>query len=163
MRHHNDDLILHYFEKDEFGPTDHRSDDWWQHMDPCVLVRLDVLRGLWGASIQISGAARALGRRNGRDNDSDHNVDRRGKVQCIDGFPAGLRTREDAERFRDLAQKVGFSSIGLYPDWSSPGVHVGMRPGHGGNSPMAIWGAITKGEKQVYVSWDKALQKLPGA
>jgi hypothetical protein len=163
MRHHNDELILHYFQSSEFGPTPSRQEDWWQHMDPCVLVRLDVLRSLWGASITISGHARALGRKNGSANNSDHNVDRRGKVQCIDGFPAGLRTQEDAERFLDLAQQVGFSSIGLYPDWSSPGVHVGMREGHGGNALMATWGAITLNGTQTYVSWEEALQKLPEA
>jgi hypothetical protein len=161
MGHHNDSLILHYFQSSEFGPTQHRQEDWWQHMDPAVLVRLDVFRGLWGAPFSVSGHSRALGRNNGPDNGSDHNVDVRGTVQCVDGFPSGLTSRADAERARDSARAAGLSSIGLYPHWSQPGLHLGVRKGSGGAQPMATWGAVNKGGKQVYVSWEEALEQLP--
>ena len=161
MRHHNDELILHHFVPREFGPNRHgRVIDWWPMMDPAVLVRLDIWRRMWGRPFEISGHAQALGRHTGNST-SDHNVDMRGKVQCVDGFPTGLVTRRDAIRARELADQVGFSSIGLYPHWSRPGLHLGVRFGAGGNVPVATWGAINVRGVQQFVSWERALQELP--
>jgi hypothetical protein len=164
MKHHNDDLLLHYFNPGEFGPNQHgRTIDWWPDMDPAFLVRLDVFRRFWGEPITVSGHRVALGRHNGPDNTSDHNIDVRGTVQCADVFPSGLTSQADAGRARDLARAVGLSSIGLYPHWSRPGLHLGVRKDHGGNKPMAAWGAVNRNGKQVYVSWDEALRELPEA
>ena len=162
MKHRNDDLLLHYFNPPEFGPNKHGRDiDWWPFMAPEVLVRLDVFRILWGAPVTVSGHVRALGRKNDASNTSDHNVNRHGRVNCADTFPSGLSTREDAERAREAARQAGFSSIGLYPHWSRPGLHLGVRKGNGGSAPMATWGAIQRDGQQVYVSWDDALRQLP--
>ena len=161
MNHHNNTILLHHFSPSEFGPNSHgRTEDWWPHMAPDVLVRLDVFRRLWGAPITVSGHPRALGRRLGANGGSDHNVDRHGRVNCADLFPSGLRTQKDAIRAREIAEQIGFGSIGLYPHWSSPGLHLGVRKGHGGNRPMATWGAIRRNDQQTYVSWDEVLQHL---
>lgn len=163
MRHHNSDLLLHYFVRGEFGPTPQRAMDWWEMMDPAVLVRLDVFRNMWNDSFMVSPHGRALGRLDNVSNTSDHNVEKRGRVQCVDGFPAGMTTQKDAEKAKELARQCGFSSIGLYPHWRpSPGLHLGIRLGAGGRNPMAEWGAVrTPDGKQKFVSWEEALRQLP--
>jgi hypothetical protein len=163
VRHHNDELLLHHFTAPEFASNDHGRADWWADMDPAFLVRLDVFRAMWGAPITVSGHPRALGRHLGPGSHSDHNIDVRGTVQCADVFPGGMTSQADAERARDLARAVGLSSIGLYPHWSQPGLHLGIRKGFGGNRPMATWGAVNRGGKQVYVSWGEALKELQEA
>ena len=163
MMHSNDHLILHHFSASEFGPSRHgRTTDWWPAMAPELLVRADVFRAMWGAPIMVSGHRRALGRHDDPTNRSDHNVNRHNRVNGFDAFPSGLRTRADAERARQIAQQVGLSSIGLYPHWSRPGLHLGVRKGNGGPAPMATWGAIQRDGQQMYVTWDEALRQLPG-
>lgn len=141
--HDNSQILLHYFAAREFGPTAQRNRDWWPDMAPDLLARLDVLRGLWRAPIRISPAARALGRHDGADVDSDHNVDVRGRVEAVDAFPQGLSGAEAAHTLRSIAERVGLGSLGIYPDWSpSPGAHFGIRPGAGGWNTMALWGYV---------------------
>lgn len=155
----NDNLILHHFSRNEFGPTDHRNEDWWEAMAPDLLTRLDVFRSLWDRPVIVSGHARALGRRSGNP-DSDHAVETRGAVHAADVFLAGLDSQRGAERAKEIAELVGMGSIGLYPDWSRPGLHLGIRPGRGGPRGMATWGAVLLDGRQEYVSWGRALEGL---
>ena len=160
----NDQLTLHHFAPGEFGPSRHgRTADWWPSMNPGLLIRADVFRRLWGMPVSVSGHPNALGRRSGPGSNSDHNVDVRGTVDGMDVFPSGLVTRGTALFALECARQVGLSSIGLYPHWSRPGLHLGVRRGHGGPRPMATWGAIQRNGVQVYVSWDEALAHLPEA
>lgn len=158
----NNDLILHYFTPSEFGANGHgRTTDWWPRMNPGLLVRADVFRELWGQPVTVSGHARALGRRNGPGSNSDHNVDVRGTVDGMDVFPTGMVNRGAARRALECAKRAGLSSIGLYPHWGRPGLHLGVRQGHGGPHPMAMWGAVNRNGEQVYVSWEEAINQLP--
>ena len=157
----NDELVLHYFRASEFGKTDHRDRDWWPAMNPGLLVRLDVLRSMWGGPIHVSGHARALGRHGG-DSHSDHNVDRWGDVRGADVFISDVRYRADVEAVKMAAEEVGFSSIGVYPDWRGGiGFHLGVREDNGGRQPMATWGAVSREGSQEYVSFKEALSKVP--
>lgn len=156
MTHAN--LFLRYFSPREFGPNSHgRTMDWWPRMNPSLLVRVDVFRHLWRQPVEVSGHPNALGRHSG-DSTSDHNVDRHGSVNGMDLFPRGLRTRADGLRALECAKRAGLSSFGIYPHWSSPGIHLGVRrPAH----PFATWGAIRRNGVQTYVSLEEALRHLP--
>ena len=149
------DAYLHYFTSNEYR-------QWWDSMNPALVVRVDVFRGLWGAPVDVSGHCRALGRHNGSGNASDHNVDNDGMVNAVDVFPRGLRTQKDAARAMDAAMRAGIGSIGLYPHWGGGvGLHLGVRVGRGGSNEMARWGAVLKSGVQTYVSWEEALDQLP--
>ena len=156
-----DDLTLYHFVRSEFGPTDHRDEDWWEWMDPRLLVSLDVFRGMWGAPVNVSEHAQALGRHNGPENHSDHNVDRRCYVRGVDVFPQGLTTEADALRAMECATQAGFSSFGLYPHWlAGPGLHLGSRPERSPATP-ALWGAVNNEQgEQTYVSLHEALDQM---
>ena len=143
-----DRITLDHFDPSEFG-------GWFDLVDPGVLVRLDVLRELWAAPISISQAAGAVGRRD--ESGSRHNVERWGAVFAVDVFPAGIRSRKDAERFISLAKSVGFTGIGFYPQWSRPGFHLDRR------DDVARWGAqYDAAGNQVYISLEKSLGLLGG-
>lgn len=142
---------LQYFTREEFG-------DWLFYMSPRLLVMLDVFRHRWHAPVAISPVDGALGRHAG-DSTTQHNVDVYGEVRAADLLPNGMDTREDMERAIRLAQSLGFTGIGIYPDWKpSPGLHLDVRhekkPGH-----PAIWGAVKTREGQKYVSPVVALER----
>lgn len=154
-------LDLRFFTPEEFVLKDEEGEytDWWALMSPRLLVLTDVFRFQWGASVTISPHHRALGRRLGVDgSESDHNVDRWGEVRGLDCFPEGMRTRADAERALEIARSIGFTSLGLYPDWHpSPGLHLGVRKANRPGNP-ATWGAI--GHPQAYTSLVVALEQM---
>ena len=139
---------------DHFDPSEFSG--WFDLVDPGVLVRLDVLRELWGGPISISQDDRAVGRHD-RDSESRHNVDKWGAVFAVDVFPSGIRNRKDAERFISLAKSVGFNGIGFYPQWSRPGFHLDRR------DDVARWGAqYDAAGNQVYISLEKSLGLIGG-
>jgi len=150
---------LYYFKPYEFG-------DWLDHMDPRLLVLLDVFRHRWDKSLVIMMNGRIdgrLGRHKGEDHDSQHNIDRWGEVRAADCFVSGLNTRADSARAFLLAKEIGFTGIGIYPDWMpSPGMHFDTRRDRRPGDP-AHWGAVRDRPRapQRYVSWDYAASKLP--
>ena len=152
-------MHLYFFDKSEFGPQENtRNIDWWPHMDPRLLVLLDVFRFQWNRAVSISRHGQALGRRLGRESTSDHNVDRHGVVLAADVFPAGMDTPERAKQALELALDIGFTSMGVYPHWSSPGLHLGTRRSTEPGAP-AQWGAIRKDGVQTFVSVREALEQ----
>ena len=156
----HDALHLYYFRPHEFGPTDHREEDWWPHMDLRLLVLNDLFRQQWGQRVRISRNAHALGRRLGPDNESSHNYDRLGKVLANDVFPEGINTREDAEYAVALAKELGFTGIGIYPDWRGGcGLHLDTRRCREPGNP-ALWGAIQTDAGQTYVSLEDAFERF---
>ena len=145
-----------------FTPSEFRRDgvDWFKQMDGRLLVLLDTFRHEWGAKVSISAHPSALGRHDG-DKQSDHNVDLYGVVLAADVIPAGIADRHDAETAIEIAKRIGFTSIGFYPDWHpAPGLHLGTRRDRVPGSP-AIWGAVRPdpNAKQAYVSLDAALAR----
>ena len=132
---------MRHFTPWEFG-------DWYSLIRPDLLDALDEFRDQWGQPVVIRyrwdgpDVAGRLGRHQGPDSTSDHNVDRWGEVRGIDCFPQGMRNRANMERAIQLATDIGVTAIGVYPDWSpSPGLHLGMRPDRRKGSP-ATWGGI---------------------
>lgn len=56
---------------------------------------------------------------------------------------------------RDIAKEVGFSGIGVYPDWRPcKGCHLDIRPGRALGNP-ATWAGIKQDGKQVYVAIER--------
>lgn len=157
----NDALHLYWFRPHEFGPTPQRDKDWWQEMDARLLILLDVFRSHWGQRVRVSKHELALGRHDGPDDEGDHNIDRHPAVLAADCFPEGITTREEAEFAIELATEVGFTAIGIYPDWRGGcGMHLATRRSREPGDP-ATWGAIQGKNGQVYVSVDDALLRLP--
>ena len=149
--------MLHYFHSDEFINGDR---NWLRDCSPSLLVRLDVLRHMWGKPIRISAAPGAIGRMAG-DSQSQHNFERWGIVRAIDVMPAGIGTPEAANGFYLLAVDVGFTGIGWYPDWKpAPGFHLDVRSDHEPGAP-ATWGGVKNDlGQQVYVSLNDALESF---
>ena len=156
--HEEPKFHLYYFKPHEFGKTDHRDKDWWPYMYLRTLICLDVFRGMWGAPVHVSKNNGALGRNLGEDSGSDHNVDKWGSVRGVDVFPSGIGSKQDYRDAIDAARKAGFSAIGIYPNWSRPGMHLGTRVSTTPENP-ATWGAYTKDGKQKYVSVAEALNR----
>ncbi|MCB0256003.1 MAG: hypothetical protein KDI55_19965 [Anaerolineae bacterium] len=171
---------LYYFSRDEFERDDKHGNpiNWFDQMNPRLLVILDVLRFNWSeyrgedSPIILSPAAGALGRQLGEESISDHNIDRWKTVNGVDAMPAGLKTREDANVFRLLARDATVNALGLYPDWEirpgqpSPGLHIGVRA-HRKPGDLAVWGAVDAPDTatgrvvQTYTTWDAALERMP--
>lgn len=139
-----------------WNPSEFR--EWWPDMSVRLLVLLDVFRYQWGRPCQVSPAPGALGRNQGRDARSQHNVDRWGEVRAADIMPAGLHTREDARRAIDCAITAGFTGIGIYPYWEpTPGLHLDVRTCECPGQP-ATWGRVD-GE---YIAHTVALRHFKG-
>lgn len=135
------ELKLIYFKPAEFG-------EWWPLMNHDLLVKLDAFRGAWGYPVMVSPAEGGLGRRDGPEGASMHNVERWGEVRAVDVFLkvpirtdcfAFIRRADDRRRAHELARQVGFKGIGLYTD-TSPGnmLHVDNRDG----DHIATWSRI---------------------
>lgn len=135
-------LSLKHFSPDEFG-------EWWPHMSPELLRKLDAFRERWGAPVVVSPAHGGIGRHLGDGDESQHNVDEWGEVRAVDVFPkvpAGasgyryINTTAERERAYRVARSVGFTGIGLYTD-TSPGnmLHVDVRKSAG---YVATWSRV---------------------
>jgi hypothetical protein len=142
-----EDLGVTYFSPGEFN-------GWWPLIDPRWLVCADILREMSGLIIDVSPVDGAIGRRLGESSLTDHNVDRFGRVHAVDVLPRWLVATSNkitisrqAQRFSDIAQDVGFTAIGYYPDWrnakgkKNPGFHLGTRRSRRVGSP-ATWGRL---------------------
>lgn len=151
-------MNLYHFKPEEFLRGGH---DWFRLMDTRLLVLLDVFRYRWGRKVSISPHAAALGRLLDVAEKSDHNWNRHGAVLAADVMPEGMADQASAERALELATELGFTSIGIYPDWQpAPGLHLGARRECRPGAP-ALWGAIRSGGRQVYTDVATALRTLP--
>jgi len=141
------DLNLRYFKPHEFR-------GWWDSMGPDLLVLLDRFRASLsvltndpgGVPIIISPHPRAIGRHDGPDGTSQHNVDKWGEVRAVDVMPMlGRRHRRNAV---GIAIDVGFTGVGVYPDWEPRwGLHLDTR-----HADLATWSGIK--------IWDREKQKV---
>lgn len=101
---------MKYFKPSEFGV-------WFNEMDQETLKALDKFREYWGDAVTVSPAVGALGRHGGASDNSQHNVDKWGKVRAVDFFPFGLN-QSNAAFALQCAKRAGFTGIGMYSDTS---------------------------------------------
>lgn len=147
--------------------------NWFPAISPRLLVLLDTFRHLTGKCI-ISPHPRAIGRRTEiiEGYYDAHNFDKWEEVRGIDIFPTlyphDLQIYKEQELLMDavvdewihVATMLGFTGIGVYPDWTykgmkRPGLHLDVRHNKKPGSP-ATWGRI--GRK--YVSLETAMGRL---
>jgi len=158
-------LELTYFTSGEFGP-------YWPLMSLDLLKKLDAFRDRLGYPVSISPAPGGIGRpiigsedqaaESGAEK-SYHNYLVHGEVMAIDVMPQppGGATPLERQRWVNVARDVGFTGIGLYPDWKPrPGIHLDVRPvsalkpGQG----YAAWAGVRdQSGKQIYTSIDAGL------
>ena len=149
-------MKLRYFSKDEFR-------GYYDDLSTALLFALDQFRHEWGAPVRISPAEGAIIRRLGPDKTSGHNIDKWGQGLALDIMPEGMETAEDRKRAFDIATRVGFLGVGIYPDWKpSPGLHVDMkiRSGRSLGNP-GRWSAYRNPEtgKQEYFDIERAFEE----
>lgn len=130
-------------------------------MCPRLLVLLDVARTMHGR-IEISSALGAVGRRKGDDR-SQHNIEYWNEVRAVDCFVIGVKTQKEAREFYHLARNVGFTGIGVYPQWTNNygeqqvGFHLDTRRDRDPKNP-ATWGQVDN----EWVSLSHALSTIKG-
>lgn len=152
---------LRYFSAEEFGP-------YWSLMNADLLIALDEFRHRLGYPVGISPAPGSLGRPaigsqviNPEEaaSDSWHNWFKHGQVFAVDVMPRppGGATPEERERWRRIAREVGFTGIGIYPDWKPrPGLHLDKRTDRQPGKP-AEWAGVRVDGRQVYVNIERGL------
>lgn len=155
QKHHDRDIHLQYFTSSEFGV-------WWNLMSARQLLLLDVFRHASGSRVFISAAEGSLGRRQGFNSESTHNVDFWGGVLATDIFVDHAFNRAPIAGLVDVATRVGFTGIGVYADTCNnqgkhqPMLHLDCRPTRKMGSP-ALWGRV----ESQYCSIEKAIQTIP--
>jgi len=127
---------------------------WYYDIDIALLYLIDKFREEWGAPVLISPASGSIGRRVSDPTKpgwtSQHNIVNHGKVKAIDLMPTGMDTPADRERAYEIARQVGFTGIGIYPDWRPrAGIHVDIRADKLPGDP-AKWSAFDVDGKQEY-------------
>jgi hypothetical protein len=148
-------MKLYYFSRREFL-RDGR--DWFDDIDPRLLVLLDTFRHQWGSRVLISGHPDAIGR-TGKATDSQHHWEPGKLVRGIDVIPSAMGLRKDANRAITMAIDLGFTGIGLYPHWQpSAGLHLDTRTLRRPGDP-ALWGAVYK--PQQYLPLNETLEFMP--
>jgi len=147
-------IYAQYFTQEEFR-------EWSDDMSPRLVTMLDILRFHIGRPIEISKSSYALGREQGRDQMSEHNIDRWGEVLAVDCFVTGVYRRAQAEAVAHEAEAIGFTGIGVYSDthnnYGEEQVmfHLGVRPNELMGAP-ATWGRVD----HDYTSLIAAIQSL---
>lgn len=141
---------LNHFTPLEFGP-------WWLAMSNDLLLKVDEFRERWGDEVAISKAAGAIGRDDDPDDQSQHNPIRWGEVRAVDVIPKGMDTSADRQRAFRIAKDIGFTGIGIYPDWKpSGGLHLDVRRSREVGNPNT-WSAFKIAGKQEYFPISKGL------
>ena len=146
-----DNLALRYFSASEFGA-------YWPLMNVELLAKLDAFRQALGYPVAISQAPGAIGRpiigggqaESGAEK-SWHNYALHGEIMAIDvhPLPPGGATADERQRWYNVAKQVGFTGIGIYPDWNRPGMHLDVRTDRTASNP-ATWAGVSRGGKQIY-------------
>jgi hypothetical protein len=141
--HYNFFFELSEFERDGFN--------WYHYYDPRLLVLLDVFR-LQTGLCEISSHPKAMGRYDGLNNGKSgfdaHNFDKHGVVFGIDVFPF-ISGNEYTDAFNSyhIARRVGFTGIGIYPQWKDNGkrrfgMHLDTRRTNNPKTDPAVWGYV---------------------
>lgn len=147
---------LTYFKPHEFTRD---GVEWFDYMCPSLLVRLDVLRNMWGDPIRISPHPKAVGRED--QSNSQHNFAKWGEVRAVDVFfdvpekKEHWNEKERAANFSNICRSVNFSGIGIYPTVQNNGKRQTMFHLDCGNR-KATWSRI--GDK--YLDFESGLKWL---
>lgn len=160
-----DNLELNHFTPNEFGA-------YWPLMSVELLKKLDAFRDRLGYPVSISPAPGAIGRpiigqtdaaaESGAES-SYHNYLMHGEIMALDvmPIPPGGATPAERQRWVNIAREVGFTGIGLYPDWKPrPGMHLDVRPVSAlrAGQAFASWSGVRDSSgNQVYTSIDAGL------
>lgn len=148
-------IHAHYFKPEEFR-------GWAEDMSPRLVTMLDVLRHTIDRTITISAHPDSLGRHKGPDALSAHNIDKWGSVLAADVFVGMVYTKRQAADIVQQARWLGFTGIGVYPEWTNNhganqvGFHFDVRPSRAMGDPSE-WGYL--GGKMVTIQ--TALNALP--
>lgn len=130
---------------------------WWPLMAPALVSKVDRFVGRVaeeGGTAYISPASGSLGRHQGPGSESQHNVDRWGLVRAADVMVEGI----SLHRAYQLARQLGFTGIGVYPDWSpAKGVHLDVRDDASPNDPATWAGVDAPQGGQKYVGLNRVL------
>lgn len=131
-------------------------------MSHVLLLKLDALREAWGDQILISPALGAIGRTYppGHSNyNSRHNVTKYGSVEAIDIMPlidGRSLTKTEMRQFYNLAISIGFTGIGVYPQWlPHAGFHLDVRDDRFAGNP-ATWAGVKTADGQKYIGVEGA-------
>lgn len=128
-------MQLKHFKLSEFGAS-------LPFLSVGLLQKLDEFRERLGRKVMISPVPGALIRFDKGD-ESQHTYGRAGDVMLPEG--------PDLETAFGIAKAVGFTGIGVYPDWSPyPGLHLDIRKLKPGQA-IATWAGIKRDGRQVYV------------
>jgi hypothetical protein len=138
--------------------TDFRQ--WWPAMNTELVALVDELGRRVdeaGGELRISPADGALGRKLGPNDDSQHNVTKWGEVRAADVMITGI----DLQDAYDLAREVGFTGVGVYPDWDpDPGLHVDVREDASPDDPAQWAGLDTENGGQTYVAASQVVRTV---
>lgn len=132
-------LKLRHFQPSEFGAS-------LPLLSTDLLLKLDEFRDRLGSAVIISPAPGSLIRPAG-DSESQHTFGR-----AADVLVPGI----DLRRAFQVAKEVGFTGIGVYPQWKPhKGLHLDVRPDRLPGSP-ALWAGLRgKDGKQFYTSVER--------
>jgi len=134
-------MHLRHFKLSEFGAS-------LPFLSVGLLQKLDEFRERLGRKVMISPAPGALIRFD-KGSESQHTFGRAVDIMLPDG--------PDLETAFGIAKAVGFTGIGVYPDWEPyQGLHLDIRKLEPGYS-IATWGGKNKDGRQVYVSLSEVL------
>lgn len=143
------DLDLEFFTALEFGL-------WYPVMSKKLLLKDDEFRRRLGAPVLVSSAGGALGRDDDPEATSQHNILKWGEVRANDLMIPSMQTASDRQEVFRIARQVGFTGIGIYPDWQPhQGIHVDVREDRESGDP-ATWAAFKVDGEQQYTGLDAA-------
>lgn len=90
-------------------------------MNRDLILKLDELAATIkehsNCSFIISPATGSLGRWSAPDSNSGHNINKWGEVLAVDIFVSCIKSVEDIHQLITVADRIGFTGIGFYPDW----------------------------------------------
>lgn len=153
---------LKHFVENEF--IDESEENWFNRMSLKQLALLDQLREETGYTILIKKTVGAIGRNSGGTSQHVCSSNKWKEVRATDVsvFTSGGKplNRLQADNFVKSAKRVGFTGIGVYPFWGTPGFHLDTRWNKPAGSP-AQWADIGKYPEHNYVAIELGLENWP--
>lgn len=114
-----------------------------EKMDPKLLLMLDRFREIYGKPLIITSAYRSEEQNAKTENASDKSQHIYGRA--VDLYSPGSSV-SDLPKMINAAQLAGFQRIGVYPHWSTPGLHVDSY------TPFTRWSLVYRNGKLTYVN-----------
>jgi hypothetical protein len=135
-------IRLRHFKPADFGI-------WWPFMNGDFLSKVDQFSEWFQGRVMLSPAPGALGRLGSDSSQHFPSPDLSAADLMLPDISLG-----DAYQ---AARALGFTGIGLYPDWKPyHGIHLDMRKTRTRDNP-ALWAGVKTGEGQKYVAIEQVL------